>query len=64
MNWTQAKIIMMSGLPVRRQAWPEGQKVAAGRDREVGGVVWLAADRRWEPSEEDQAASDWTLAVG
>ena len=63
MNFDQAKIIMLSGLPVKRAGWTDF--VGAARDRSAGsGVVYKRGRDVWEPSEEDLAAADWTLAVG
>lgn len=64
MNFDQAKIIMLSGLPVKRAGWTDF--VGASRDRSPGatGVIYKRAGETWTPSDEDTAATDWTLAVG
>lgn len=64
MNWNQAKIIMNSGLPVRRSGWQD--RIAAGLDRSQTPpvVVYYRGADRWQPTTEDEEATDWTLAVG
>ena len=66
MKFPNAKYVMMNGLRVRRDAWPQEKTVAMGREADPAGVlhvVMRSQGENYEPTTEDLGADDWSVVI-